>query len=103
MNLHFSLPAAALTAVFILSACQTTPTEVAQSDDACGASQYHHLVGGPSRATTDLDVPGNSRHYGIEELVTTDFSPARLNFVHSGTAIEAVIAPGSTVVRIYCG
>lgn len=75
--------------------------ESAQSD-SCGASQLQHLVGGPSRATLGLNIPGDSRHYGSEEPVATNM-PSRLNIVHSGTAVDSVVNPSSTVVRIFCG
>ncbi|MBU2934584.1 hypothetical protein [Pacificibacter sp. 1_MG-2023] len=70
--------------------------------DTCGASQYQSLVGGPSRATSTLNIPGSSRHYGSQENVATN-TPSRLNFVHSGTAVESVIDPTSTVIRVFCG
>jgi hypothetical protein len=92
--------AALITAALGLSACNTTTPSA--SSDACGASQYQALVGGPSRAAFDLDVPGDSRHYGRSEAVATNV-PSRLNFVHSGTAVEAVADPSSTVVRVFCG
>lgn len=88
-----------------LTACTTTPASNSASvitSDACGASQYQKLVGGPSSATTGLTIPGDSRHYGREERVATD-KPSRLNFVHSGTATESVINPKSTVIRVFCG
>jgi len=95
------LTAAALFAGTLgLAGCvDTTPSA---TSDTCGASQYQALVGGPSRAAIDLDIPGDSRHYGSEEAVATNV-PSRLNFVHSGTAIEAVVDPNSTVVRVFCG
>ncbi|MDG1449787.1 MAG: hypothetical protein P8Q93_07775 [Ascidiaceihabitans sp.] len=70
--------------------------------DSCGASSYQNLVGGPSKATIQLDIPAGSRHYGSEEVVATD-TPSRLNFVHSGTDIESVTNPNSTVLRVFCG
>ncbi|MDR0253544.1 MAG: hypothetical protein LBI75_10200, partial [Brucellaceae bacterium] len=88
-----------------LSACTSSPTSNPVSGavpDACGASQYQKLVGGPSSATMKLKIPADSRHYGREERVATD-TPSRLNFVHSGTAAESVINPKSTVVRVFCG
>ena len=47
-------------------------------------------------------IPGDARHYGSEERVATD-NPARLNFVHSGTAVDALMNPESRVIRIFCG
>nr|WP_319250439.1 hypothetical protein [uncultured Celeribacter sp.] len=98
--------AAALTAV-ALAACVTsdpvgTTSAANTATDQCGASKYRHLVGGPSSATIGLDIPDNSRHYGREERVATD-KPSRLNFVHSGTAVESVTNPGSKVVAVFCG
>lgn len=91
-------PAAAASA-----ASETSATEgVAKTSDACGASQFQSLVGGPSSATFGLDIPGSSRHYGREERVATD-TPTRLNFVHSGTAVDAVTNPNATVIRVFCG
>ncbi|MBB3993901.1 hypothetical protein GGR95_001532 [Sulfitobacter undariae] len=77
---------------------QATPART----DACGASQLQHLVGGPSKATHSLKIPGDSRHYGRSEKVATD-TPSRLNFVHSGTDIESVTNPKSKVIRVFCG
>jgi len=103
MNFQLLFPITALTTAFVLSACQpTTPVDPETGDD-CGASQLQHLVGGPSHATADLDVPESARHYGVDDLVTTDFSPARLNFVHSSSGAAALTDPASTVIRIYCG
>ena len=70
--------------------------------DTCGAPQFQSLVGGPSKAVFGLDIPGSSRHYGSKEHVATD-TPSRLNFVHSGTAVEAVMDPHSTILRVFCG
>lgn len=92
-------------ALFALSACQQSATysAPAASTDACGASQYQNLVGGPSSVAGKLtDIPDDSRHYGSEETVATN-NPNRLNFVHSGTAIESVTNPDSTVIRVFCG
>lgn len=101
MKLAYS--AVPLAVLLTASACSTPAPDVSQAaSDACGASQYQALVGGPSRATTALDIPGSSRHYGSEERVATN-NPSRLNFVHSGTAIESVIDPSSTVIRVFCG
>ncbi len=86
-----------------LTACvDTTSTNASADADACGASQYQNLVGGPSSAVMTLSIPGDSRHYGSEESVATN-DPTRLNFVHSGTAFEAVTDPNSTVLRVFCG
>lgn len=99
-TLRLSLIALAFAA---LGACSVAPpSTTASASDACGASQFQSLVGGPSSAVSGLDIPGDSRHYGREEAVATD-NPSRLNFVHSGTAIESVTNPNSTVVRIFCG
>lgn len=96
-------------ALVALGACATTPpattapaTVASGTADTCGASQFQSLVGGPSSAVTGLDIPGDSRHYGNQEAVATD-TPSRLNFVHSGTAIESVTDPNSTVIRVFCG
>ncbi len=71
--------------------------------DQCGAGQFQSLVGGPSMAVTSLaNIPGSSRHYGSEETVATD-NPSRLNFVHSGTAVDSVMNPDSRVIRVFCG
>jgi len=90
--------------VFALAGCmQDLPDGHGTASDACGASQYQDLVGGPSSAAMSLrDIPGSSRHYGSEERTATN-DPTRLNFVHSGTAIEAVIDPDSTIIRVFCG
>lgn len=80
----------------------TTSSNVGTNSDACGASRYQNLVGGPSSATSGLKIPGDSRHYGREERVATD-TPSRLNFVHSGTAVESVTNPKSKVIRVFCG
>lgn len=88
-----------------LAGCQTAPaakTVPGKMSDACGASKYQNLVGGPSLAVNGLNIPGDSRHYGSEEPVATD-TPTRLNFVHSGTAVEAVTNPKSKVIRVFCG
>ncbi|MBU2868205.1 hypothetical protein [Pacificibacter marinus] len=81
------------------SAVTVAPVEQA---DTCGASRYQSLVGGPSRATSGLNIPSSSRHYGSDEIVATN-TPSRLNFVHSGTAVESVIDPMSKVIRVFCG
>lgn len=81
---------------------QSTMAMAPASQDTCGASQYQSLVGGPSRATSTLNILGSSRHYGSQEIVATN-TPSRLNFVHSGTAVESVIDPTSTVIRVFCG
>jgi hypothetical protein len=97
---HFMLvPSVGL--LFALGACMETP-QVTSASDTCGASQYQNLVGGPSKAASALNVPGNTRHYGNEEIVATD-NAARLNFVHSGTAFDAVVDPSSTVTQVFCG
>ena len=89
-------------ALFALGACMEPPVAPTDAADTCGAAQYQHLVGGPSRATSGLAIPGDSRHYGSEETVATD-KPSRLNFVHSGTALDSVVDPASTVARVFCG
>lgn len=83
-----------------LAAC--TQQSGSGEPDSCGASAYESFLGGPSSAVFDLDIPGTSRHYGSAEAVATD-NPSRLNFVHSGTAIEAVADPSSRVVQVFCG
>ncbi|WP_039019559.1 hypothetical protein [Halocynthiibacter namhaensis] len=93
--------AVAIAAAFTLSACQSSVPQIASSD-ACGASQFEHLVGGPSRATIGLDIADDSRHYGSEERVATNV-PTRLNFIHSGTAFESVTDPSSTIIKVFCG
>ena len=87
-----------------LSACQqtTTPQTETRVQDACGADRYQGLVGGPSSAVSTLNIPGDSRHYGRTDATAHD-TPERLNFVHSGTALESVINPNSTVIRVFCG
>ncbi len=70
--------------------------------DTCGATQLQYLVAGPSSATRGLNISGDSRHYGSNESVATN-TPSRLNIVHSGTAVESVSDPNSTVVRVFCG
>jgi outer membrane biosynthesis protein TonB len=70
--------------------------------DTCGAAQYQRLVGGPSNAISGLPIPGSARHYGSAEPVATDV-PSRLNFVHSGTAIDILLNPASTITRVFCG
>ena len=80
-----------------LGAC----VETTANPDACGASNFQYLVGGPSSATLGLYIPESSRHYGSKETVATD-KPSRLNIVHSGTATEAVTNPDSKVVRVVC-
>lgn len=73
------------------------------SSDQCGAGRLQGLVGGPSMAVMSLaNIPGDSRHYGSDEPVATD-NPSRLNFVHSGTAVESVTNPDSRVIRVFCG
>jgi hypothetical protein len=86
-----------------LSACVLeTPITGALNTDACGASQFQSMVGGPSSAAMALDIPGDSRHYGRAERTAIN-DPSRLNFVHSGTAIESVTDPNATIVRVFCG
>ena len=88
-----------------LSSCTTTPTLThgyGQNPDACGASLHQKYVGGPSSATSTLKIPDSSRHYGRHERTATD-TPSRLNFVHSGTAVESVTDPKSTVLKVFCG
>lgn len=104
-NLKPLLIAPALFALVSLGGCTTSSSSnsaSAPTSDACGASRYQKLVGGPSSATTGLKIPGGSRHYGREEPVSTN-TPSRLNFVHSGTAVESVTNPKSTVIRVFCG
>lgn len=100
--LKFITAIAALCGLGLLGACVETTTTTTATSDACGASKYQHLVGGPSRATHGLPIPGSSRHYGSEEPVATN-SPSRLNFVHSGTAFDSVTNPNSKVIRVFCG
>ena len=83
-------------------ATTAAPVQAAATADRCGAARYQALVGGPSSAVFGLPIPGSSRHYGSEERPATD-TPSRLNFVHSGTAIDAVVDPTSTVQRVFCG
>lgn len=78
------------------------PVRVAAVADTCGAAAYQALVDGPSSAVFGLPIPGSSRHYGSDERTATD-TPSRLNFVHSGTAVDAVVDPASTVQRVFCG
>ena len=85
-----------------LAACQMTQPVATVASDQCGAAKYQALVGGPSSAVQGLDIPNESRHYGSQENVATD-NPSRLNFIHSGTAIESVTDPKSTVIRVFCG
>ena len=80
----------------------TAPTHQQPQTDTCGASQLQNLVGSPSSEAIKLDIPSSSRHYGSEEHVATDNS-SRLNFVHSGTAVESVTDPTSTIIRVFCG
>jgi len=104
-NLKNLLIAPALLTFISLTACTTSSSSTHVSGaiaDACGASQYQNLVGGPSSATSGLKIPGDSRHYGREEHVATN-KPSRLNFVHSGTAVQSVTNPKSTVIRVFCG
>ena len=96
-------------AAFTVSGCATgtsmheTPGAMSSpATGTCGASQLQSLVGGPSKAAIKLDIPDSSRHYGSEERVATN-TPSRLNFVHSGTAVESVIDPNSTILRVFCG
>ncbi len=99
------LTAPVFLALFSLSACATSSTSnsaAGPTSDACGASRYQKLVGGPSSATAGLKIPADSRHYGSEERVATD-TPTRLNFVHSGTAVQSVTDPKSKVIRVFCG
>lgn len=94
------------TTVALPQAAPVAPQPVvttAAQNNACGAAQYQSLVNGPSSAAFALaNIPGSSRHYGSQEAVAND-TPSRLNFVHSGTAVEAVIDPASTILRIFCG
>ena len=80
----------------------TAPTLEQPQTDTCGAAQFQSLVGRPSSEAIKLDIPSSSRHYGSEEHVATDNS-SRLNFVHSGTAVESVTDPTSTIIRVFCG
>ncbi len=102
MKYHF-LPCLII-ATAALSGCQQTassqPTTSAR--DTCGAADYQNLVGGPSSSVMGLNIPGDTRHYGSEESPATN-NPSRLNFVHSGTAIESVTNPNSTIIRVFCG
>lgn len=104
-TLKFLLISSVFLTVVSLSACTSSPSSspaITSTADNCGASQYQQLVGGPSSATLKLKIPPQSRHYGSEERVATDM-PSRLNFIHSGTAFEAVTNPKSTIVRVFCG
>ena len=88
-----------------VSSAETAPsvtTVSSATSDACGAAQYQYIVGQPSKNTLSLNIPGDSRHYGSTERVATN-NPNRLNFVHSGTAVEAVTDPNSTVIKVFCG
>lgn len=87
-----------------LAACQSpTSSTTGSQTDTCNADVLQVLVGGPSSATSGLDVPASSRHYGSQETIDPRIVPSRLNFVHSGTAIESVTDPKSTVKRVFCG
>lgn len=86
----------------ICLSCLGACVDSSGTSDACGASQFQHLVGGPSSEMIGLNIPESSRHYGSKETVAAD-KPTRLNIVHSGTATEAVTNPASKVVRIVCG
>lgn len=86
-----------------VAAAPVAGSAMVASADTCGAARLQGLVGGPSSAVMALSgIPGDARHYGSEERVATD-NPSRLNFVHSGTAVDAVMNPGSRVIRIFCG
>lgn len=95
--IFFTIPICAM-----IGCMQGAGTSGAGSSDACGASKYQALVGGPSSATLGLDIPDSSRHYGSEER-TANNNVSRLNFVHSGTAFESITDPNSTVIRVFCG
>src|SRR5690606_6049542 len=97
-ELNGKLGLAAVLCLSGLSAC----VDANAASDACGASDFQYLVGGPSSATWKLPIPESSRHYGSKEEVAKD-KPRRLNIVHSGTATEAVTNPDSKVIAVVCG
>jgi hypothetical protein len=54
------------------------------SNDACGASQYDHLLGEPYAELYHAALPANSNVVDRGRLSTLEFTPGRLNVVVNG-------------------
>jgi len=92
--------------LFVMSACQSSPNAVqsAANSDACGASKYQYLVGGPASAANSLKIDPNSRHYGRAERIDRNIVPTRLNFVVStDSVIDSITNPKAKIIRVFCG
>jgi hypothetical protein len=54
------------------------------SNDACGASQYDHLVGEPHAELHDAALPANANIWDFSTVRTLEFKPGQLNVVLNG-------------------
>jgi hypothetical protein len=54
------------------------------SNDACGASQYNHLVGEPYAELHDAALPANASIWDFSRVRTLEFKPGQLNVVLDG-------------------
>jgi hypothetical protein len=54
------------------------------SNDACGASQYDHLVGEPYAELHDAALPANASIWDYSTVRTLEFKPGQLNVVLNG-------------------
>ncbi|KIN63085.1 Inhibitor I78 domain containing protein [Sulfitobacter noctilucicola] len=64
----------------------------ASGPDTCNATAYQNLIG--QDAVVDLSLPEPKRTYRLDQPVTTDFNPARLNIKLDET---------DTIIAIDCG
>lgn len=87
--------------LFALAACQTggKPGPAVQQDteggdDACGASEYAHLVGSAGDKVNASMFPAGSRVLRPGMVMTMDYRRERLN---------VVIDDDGKVDRVYCG
>jgi hypothetical protein len=51
------------------------------SNDACGASEYDHLVGEPYAELHDAALPANASIWDFSRVRTLEFRPGQLNVV----------------------
>ena len=84
-------------AALLLAGCGATTAPIggsapANAPDTCNAAAHQGLIG--LDAASSLALPEPKRLYGPNDLVTTDFNPARLN-----VQLDAV----DNIVAVTCG
>ena len=81
-----------IASALLLVACQA-PVE-SPTEDACGASDFQHLVGQSALAAEGLTVPGPVRVFRTGQPITMDYRAERLNVEVDGRG---------RIIRVFCG